>query len=63
MLFLWCRTQAAPTAAAENHQFDALVKEDVTNIKPSRPEADGWPQIPISLVSQFGKSEENQTKR
>ncbi|PNF32921.1 hypothetical protein B7P43_G01848, partial [Cryptotermes secundus] len=57
-------TQAAPTAATENCQFDALVKEkDVTNMKPSRPEADGWPQIPISLVSQFGKSEENQTKR
>jgi hypothetical protein len=60
------RTQAAPTAAAaaENHQFDSLVKEkDVTIVKLSRPEADGWPQIPIGLVSQFGKSEENQTKR
>lgn len=57
-------TQAAPIAAVENHQFDALVKEkDVVNMKPSRPEADGWPQIPISLVNQFGKSEENQTKR
>jgi hypothetical protein len=63
---LWSRSQAAPTAA-ENLQFDALVKgKDVTNMKPSRPETDGWPQIPISLVNQFGKSvssEEKQTKR
>lgn len=54
-------------AAAESHQFDALIKEkDMTGMKPGGPEADGWPQIPISLVSQFGKpvsSEENQTKR
>ncbi|XP_021913253.1 enhancer of mRNA-decapping protein 4 isoform X2 [Zootermopsis nevadensis] len=59
-------SQAAPTAA-ENLQFDALVKgKDVTNVKPSRPETDGWPQIPITLVNQFGKSvssEEKQTKR
>lgn len=63
---LLSRSQAAPTAA-ENLQFDALVKgKDVTNVKPSRPETDGWPQIPITLVNQFGKSvssEEKQTKR
>lgn len=60
------RSQAAP-ATAESLQFDALVKgKDMTNMKSSRPETDGWPQIPISLVSQFGKSvssEEKQTKR
>jgi hypothetical protein len=62
MLFLWYRTEAAPTT--ENHKFDALLKEkDVAIMKLSRPEADGWPQIPISLVNQFGKSEDNQTKR
>jgi hypothetical protein len=58
---------AATAAAAENHQFDAMIKEkDVTNLKTSRPETDGWPQIPISLVNQFGKSvssEDNTTKR
>jgi hypothetical protein len=49
--------KAAAAAAAENHQFDAMIKEkDLTNLKPCRPETDGWPQIPIGLVNQFGKS-------
>lgn len=65
-------TDVAPTtkavaAVAESHQFDAMIKEkDMTNLKPGRPETDGWPQIPISLVNQFGKSvssEDNPTKR
>jgi len=69
---LWSSTAVAPpktaaAAVAENHQFDAMIKEkDMTNLKPSRPETDGWPQIPISLVNQYGKSvssEDNPTKR
>lgn len=69
---MWSSTDVAPpkttaAAVAENHQFDAMIKEkDMTNLKPSRPETDGWPQIPISLVNQYGKSassEDNPTKR
>lgn len=60
-------TVATAAAVAESHQFDAMIKEkDVTNLKSGRPEADGWPQIPITLVNQFSKSvssEDNQTKR
>jgi hypothetical protein len=60
-------TTKAVAAVAESHQFDAMIKEkDMTNLKPGRPETDGWPQIPISLVNQFGKSvssEDNPTKR
>jgi hypothetical protein len=71
ILFLWSSTAVAPpkTAAvvAENHQFDAMIKEkDMTNLKPSRPETGGWPQVPMSLVNQYGKSissEDNPTKR
>jgi len=72
ILFLWFSTAVAPpkttgASVAENHQFDAIIKEkDMTNLKPSRPETDGWPQIPISLVNQYGKSissEDNPTKR
>jgi len=72
LLFLWSSTDIAPpktaaAAVAENHQFDAMIKEkDTINLKPSRPETDGWPQIPISLVNQFGKSvssEDTTTKR
>lgn len=59
--------KTAAAAVAENHQFDAMIKEkDTINLKPSRPETDGWPQIPISLVNQFGKSvssEDTTTKR
>jgi len=59
--------KTAAAAVAENHQFDAMIKEkDMTNLKPSRPETDGWPQIPFSLVNQFGKSvssEDNTAKR
>ena len=69
---MWSSTDVAPpktavAAVTENHQFDAMIKEkDMTNLKPSRPETDGWPQIPISLVNQYGKSvssEDNPTKR
>jgi hypothetical protein len=72
IFFFVSSTDVAPSttataAVAESHQFDAMIKEkDMTNLKPSRPETDGWPQIPISLVNQFGKSvssEDNPSKR